>query len=103
MARPRSGAPVVRARPVIYITDPRRLTTPQSGSGLEEPVPTPGEAGQLAAAGQALVPGIEDLAQGQGREAGLGEAVFDLEGLPEFLAQALEAEAAEGEIIIPAL
>src|SRR5262249_5339978 len=84
-----------RLRPLV-----RRLRTQQS---LEEPVPTPGETLELAAACEALVPGIEDLAQGDGGEAGLGETMFDLEGLPELLAQALEAEASEDEVIIAAL
>jgi hypothetical protein len=46
-----------------------------------------------------LIPGIEDFFQPDCAESGLAEPKFHLEGLPEFLAEALEGEAAEGEVV----
>src|SRR5688572_3017591 len=70
-----------------------------SGPGLEGPIPAPGMVAQLGATGQALVPRVEHLVELDRGEAGLGQPVADLERLPELLAESLEREPAEGELV----
>src|SRR5688572_15869445 len=70
-----------------------------SGPGLEGPIPAPGMVAQLGAAGEALVPRVEHLVELDRGETGLGQAVADLERLPELLPESLELEPAEGELV----
>src|SRR6185312_4372346 len=67
--------------------------------GPERPVPAPGVGGEGRASGDGVVPGVEDLGELDPGEAGLGEAMLDLEGLPELLMEPLELEPAEGELV----
>src|SRR4051812_41587163 len=74
-----------------------------SEAGLEEPIPARRIVAKLCAAGEALVPGVQDLVQADAAEACLLQAVLDFEWLPELLPQPLEPESAEREVIEPVL
>ena len=67
--------------------------------GSERPVPAPGVAGEGRASGDGARPrdrGPWSARPGRSRP---WQAVLDLEGLPELLAESLELEPAEGELI----
>lgn len=88
-------------RDVMEFRSQRSIGRPgRALAGEEEPIPAFGVFGELGAAGQVIVPGVEHLAELNRGEAGLAEAVADFERLPKFLPKPLVVEAAEGEIVI---
>src|SRR5689334_1478408 len=79
---------------------PRPPGRPGGPTGLEGPVPAPRLVGEGRAAGDVVVPGVEDLIELDRLEPGLAEPVADLERFPELLPEPLEEEPAEGEVVV---